>query len=46
MVVENDAGIMLQTSEILRIILDTEMFNEACHLNGVAMIDNNDELPY
>jgi len=45
MVVENDAGIMLQTSEILRIILDTEMFNEACHLNGVAMIDNNDELP-
>ncbi len=45
MTVENDAGIMLQTSEVMRIILDTEMMNEACQLGGVAVIDNEDEFP-
>lgn len=45
MAVENDAGVMLQTSEVMRIILDTEMLNEACQLNGVAVIDNEDEFP-
>ena len=35
---------MVQTSEVMRIILDTKMLNEACQLNGVAaVIDNNDE---
>lgn len=45
MAVENDAGIMLQTSEVMRIILDTEMFNEACQISGLAVIDNEDEFP-
>ena len=45
MTVENDAGIMLQTSEVMRIVLDTEMTNEACQLSGVAVIDNEDEFP-
>ncbi len=42
---EHDAGVMLQTSEIMRIILDTEMLNESCQLNGAAVIDNEDEFP-
>ena len=45
MAVEHDAGVMLQTSEIMRIILDTEMLNESSQLNGTAVIDNEDEFP-
>ena len=45
MAVENDAGVMLQTSEVMRIILDTEMQNEGCQLGGVGNIDNEDEFP-
>ena len=44
MTIENDAGIMLQTSEVMRIILDTEMLSEVCQLNGVPMMDNEDEI--
>lgn len=43
--IENDAGIMLQISEVMRIILDTEMSIEACQLGGVAVIDDEDEFP-
>jgi hypothetical protein len=45
MTVENDAGVMLQTSEVMRMILDTEMLNESSQLCGMAVIDNEDEFP-
>ena len=45
MTVENDAGVMLQTSEVMRIILDTEMLNDASNYGGASNIDSEDEFP-
>lgn len=39
---ESDAGVLLQTSEIIRIILDTEMMCEQNSLDGGFMNDENE----
>merc|ERR1712238_397495 len=41
--IETDAGVLLQTSEIVRIILDTEMMNDHGQLGGGGVMDNEDQ---
>ncbi len=43
MATENDAGIMLQTCEVLRIVLDTEMLNDPPQLDLGGVIDNEED---
>jgi len=43
MAVETDAGIMLQASEIIRVVLEAEVLNESCQMGGAGVIDNGDE---
>jgi len=43
MATENDAGIMLQTCEVIRIILDTEMVNDPAQLDLGGVIDNEED---
>ena len=42
MATENDAGIILQTCEVLRIVLDTEVSNETSQFEIGAINDNED----
>jgi hypothetical protein len=44
MAAETDAGIMLQTTEVMRDILDDEMPVDSEHIGGVGVIDNEDDL--
>jgi len=45
MAVETDAGLLLQTSEIIRIILDTEMMGDQGPLGGgLGYVDDEDDL--
>lgn len=43
MATESDAGVMIQTCEVMRIILDTEMVNENGHLDLGGVIDNEED---
>lgn len=45
MAIETDAGILLQTTEILKILLDTEMMGEHGQLGGLGCVDNEEEPP-
>jgi len=42
MAVESDAGVMLQTAELMRIIMDTEMINDHSLL-GAGILDNEED---
>lgn len=43
MATENDAGIILQTCEVIRIVLDTEMVNDPTQLDLGGVIDNEED---
>ena len=43
MSVETDAGVLLQTSELMRILLDTEMIGDNGALGGGGIHDNNED---
>lgn len=43
MATENDAGIMIQTCEVLRIVLDTEMVNDPGQMDLGGVIDNEED---
>lgn len=43
MATENDAGIILETCEVIRIILDTEMTNDATQMDFGGVIDNEED---
>jgi protein phosphatase-4 regulatory subunit 3 len=41
---ESEAGLLLQTSEIIRIILDTETMNDQCSLDGNGFMNDENDL--
>lgn len=43
MATENDAGILIQTCEVLRIVLDTEMVNDPGQIDLGGVIDNEED---
>ncbi len=43
MATDNDAGIMLQTCEVIRIIMDTEMANDPSQFDLGGVIDNEED---
>lgn len=44
MAIDTDAGIILQASEIIRVVLEPEGLNESNQIGGVGVMDNGDEL--
>ena len=44
MAVETDAGIVLQASEIIRVVLEPDGLNDSNQNGGVSVLDNGDEL--